>query len=94
MICRSKIKKYPVLVVFILAGILIVIFAYATLNLFQMSMANFRFLSEFGWTAVMEGGLIQLVEIVLCGVAAMLSYIGFKICESELVQRYHKWQNR
>lgn len=77
-----------------LAGILTVVFAYATLNLFQMSMANIRFLTQFGWMAVMEGGLIQLSQIVLSAVISMLSYIGFKICESELVQRYHNWQNR
>lgn len=70
------------------------IFAYATLNLFQMSMANLRFLREFGWTAVMEGALIQMLQIIGAGAVAMLSYIGFKICESELVHRYHEWQNK
>ena len=57
-------------------------------------MANIRFLQEFGWTAVMEGGLVQLAQIAISAMVAMLSYIAFKICESELVQRYHKWQNR
>ncbi len=89
-----RIKTYPVVVVLLIAGALIVIFAYATLNLFQMSMANLRFLTEFGWTAVMQGGLTQLVQIILGGTIALLSYVGFKICETELVQRYHRWQNR
>ena len=82
------------LAVLLFAGCLTVIFAYATLNLFQMSMANVRFLQEFGWTAIMEGGLVQLVRIIMSAIIAMLSYIAFKICETELVQRYHKWQNR
>lgn len=89
-----KLRKYPAVVVLLIAGGLTVIFAYATLNLFQMSMANFRFLKEFGWTAVMEGGLLQMVQIVASAIVAMLSYMAFKICETELVQRYHKWQNR
>ncbi len=89
-----KLNRYPVVAVILLAGILTVIFAYATLNLFQMSMANIRFLTQFGWTAVMEGGLVQLVQIVVSAIISMLSYIGFKICESELVHRYHNWQNR
>lgn len=89
-----KLKRYPAIVVLMLGGVFTVILAYATLNLFQMSMANIRFLREFGWTAVMQGGLVQLSQIVICAVAAMLSYIGFKICESELVHRYHEWQNR
>ncbi len=89
-----KLARYHVIMVLVLAGILTIIFAYATLNLFQMSMANFRFLREFGWTAVMEGGLIQLAQIIACAIAALLSYVGFKICESELVHRYREWQDR
>ncbi len=89
-----KLKRYPAAVVLLLAGILTVVLAYATLNLFQMSMANIRFLREFGLTAIMEGGLVQLTQIVVSAVVAMLSYFGFKICENELVTRYHNWQNR
>ena len=89
-----KLNRYPAIVVLLLSGIFTVIFAYATLNLFQMSMANLRFLREFGWIAVMEGGLLQLAQIIFCALAAMLSYIAFKICETELVHRYHNWQNR
>lgn len=89
-----KLNRYPAIAVLFLAGALTVMFAYATLNLFQMSMANIRFLREFGWIAVMEGGLVQLGQIVIGAIVSMLSYIGFKICESELVHRYHNWQNR
>ena len=89
-----KLNKYPAVVVLLFAGLLTVVFAYATLNLFQMSMANIRFLTEFVWTAVMEGGLAQLFRIILSATVAMISYIGFKICETELVHRYHNWQNR
>ncbi len=57
-------------------------------------MANFAFLREHGWVAVMEGALWQLGEIIISAAIAMISYIGFKICESELVRRYQIWQNR
>ncbi|WP_108813309.1 hypothetical protein [Loktanella sp. Alg231-35] len=89
-----RLNRYPAVIVLFFAGILTVIFAYATLNLFQMSMANIRFLREFGTMAVMEGALFQLLQILLSATIAMVSYIGFKICESELVHRYHEWQNR
>ncbi|MDX8353233.1 hypothetical protein [Cognatiyoonia sp. IB215182] len=82
------------ILILLIAGILIIIFAYATLNLFQTAMANVRFLREFGWLAVQEGGLVQLAQILMNGTIAMLSYIGFKLCESELVQRYQRWQNK
>ena len=89
-----RLNKYPLIVVLIIAGLFTVVFAYATLNLFQMSMSNIRFIREFGWTAVMEGALLQLLQIGISGTLAMLSYIGFKICESELVHRYHSWQEK
>ena len=89
-----RLNRYPVIVVLIIAGLFTVVFAYATLNLFQMSMANIRFIREFGWTAVMEGALVQMLQIGVSSALAMLSYIGFKICESELVHRYHNWQGK
>ena len=78
----------------LIAGVFAVTFAFATVNLLQMSMANIAFLREHGWVAVMEGALWQLGEIVMSAAIAMISYIGFKICESELVRRYQIWQSR
>lgn len=89
-----RIKTYPVFVVLLIAGLLTVVFAYATLNLFQMSMANISFLREYRWTAVEEGALWQFAEIFVSAAIALISYIGFKICETELVRRYHNWQDR
>ena len=89
-----KLKRYPAILVLLFAGVLTIVLAYATLNLFHTSMANFRFLREFGWVAIMEGGLLQLVEIFANALVALLSYIGFKICEAELVHRYHNWQDK
>lgn len=57
-------------------------------------MVDIRFLRGFGWTTVQEGGLIQFLEILANGTVAMLTYIGFKICEAGLVHRYHNWQSR
>ncbi len=89
-----RLNRYPAFVVLIIGGLFAVIFAYATLNLFQMSMANTRFLREYGWIAVQEGTLFQLLQIIGSGIIAMIAYIGFKICESELVRRYNNWQSR
>jgi hypothetical protein len=69
-----------------------VVFAYATLDLFQMSMANIRFLRDFGVMAVMESAPWQLLQIHFSATVAMTSYIGFRICEGALVHRYHAWQ--
>ncbi|SFS19815.1 hypothetical protein [Yoonia litorea] len=89
-----RLNRYPVVLVLMIAGLFAIVFAYATVNLFQMSMANTRFLREYGWEAVQEGAILQLLQIIASGTVAMVSYIGFKICESELVRRYNNWQAR
>ena len=89
-----RIKRYPTIIVLLIAGAFAVIFTYATLNLVQVGMANIRFLREFGLTAVMEGALIQLAQIGGTAFVALISWIGFKICEGELIRRYLLWQDR
>ncbi len=88
-----RLKKYPAVIVLLIAGLFTLVLAYSTLNLFQISMANIGFIRDYGWIAVMEGALWQFGEIVISAAISMLSYMGFKICESELVHRYHNWQN-
>ncbi|MFG5384216.1 hypothetical protein [Yoonia sp. R2-816] len=80
-----RLNRYHFTFVLLLAGLFVIGFAFASLNLFQMSMANLRFLRQFGWVVVMESGLIQLAEIIACAIAALLCCIGFKLCEAELV---------
>jgi len=72
---------------FILLGVSFALFGVASLNLVQMLSANFEFLGRYGFDAVREGGLRQLVELVLSGYAAALFYLLFKLCEKVLVDR-------
>jgi hypothetical protein len=72
---------------FILLGASFALFGVASLNLVQMLSANFEFLGRYGFVAVREGGLTQLVELVLSGYAAALFYLLFKLCEKVLVDR-------
>lgn len=89
-----KISRYPGILVFLMAGIAAIIVAYASLNLLNASMANLHFLREHGWLAVTSGGLVQLLVIILNGAIALLFFLVFKVCESELVLRYRRWQDR
>lgn len=89
-----RISHYPSALVFVLAGISAVIVAYTTYNLLGVSMANLHFLREYGWTAVRFGALWQLFEIMAYGTLALIFFLLFKICESELVLRYRRWQDR
>lgn len=89
-----RMNRYPALAILLIAGVLAIIFAFATVNLLQLAIANIRFLREFGIVAVMEGALWQLAGITISAFVALISYMGFKICESELVARYRAWQSR
>ena len=98
-----QVSRYPAVLVFVLAGFSAVIVAYASFNLLTISMANLHFIQAHGWLALRSGALIQLLGIgaliqllgiAFYGVIALASFLIFKICESELVLRYRRWQDR
>ena len=63
------------------------LFRSLSLNLVQLFAANIRFLTEYGWMAVMDGGLWQLLELVASAYGATAFYVMFKSCEHALVNR-------
>ena len=72
---------------FLLMGAAFALFGLASLNLLQVLSANFAFLAEHGLDAVREGGLVQLMELIFFGYAAIAFYVVFKLCEKVLVER-------
>ena len=88
-----NLSNYHWLFVFGLGGVFAIAFAYSSYNLFSHSMANIRFIRKFGQTAIGEGALYQSAEILVGSCFALMCFIGFKLCESELVMRYHRWKN-
>ncbi len=71
----------------ILMGCSFVLFGLVSLNLLQMLGANLSFLVRHGFDAVREGGLLQLLELVVSGYLAAVFYIVFKLCEKVLIDR-------
>ena len=69
---------------FIVMGLAFFSFGVGSLNLFYMLQANGSLLLEYGWVAVMEGGLRQLAELLVTGYASMAAYTVFKACEYRL----------
>ena len=87
-----KLTAYHAVTVFLLAGAFAALFAWNSYNLFQTAMANLNFLRTYGWMAVMDGGVTQLMTLVLYGYLSLAFFIGFKACEVELVDRWCRWQ--
>ena len=71
---------------FLVMGLAFFVFGVATLNLFMLLKANADLLREYGWQAVMDGGVRQLVELVVTGYASLLFYLVFKVCEDRLAK--------
>ena len=86
-----SLSRYHAVVVFLLAGLFAVAFAFLVANLFQMATANLAFLRNYGLRAVMEGGLLQLLGLMFNGVLSLTCFLGFKICETDLTRRYWRW---
>jgi hypothetical protein len=82
-----KPQSYNSLVLFLMMGAFAGLFAWTSFNLIHVAMENYRFLRQFGSLAVMEGGLSQLAGIILYGYLSLAFYMGFKVCEVELVNR-------
>ena len=63
------------------------LFGLLSLDLVKYVAANANYLFEFGLMALWDGGLRQLIELILTSFAAVLSYLGFKLCEHALIDR-------
>ena len=72
---------------FVVMGLSFFAFGLGTLNLVYVLQANANLLLEHGWQAVMDGGFVQLIEILITGYASLFAYIIFKACEYHLAHR-------
>lgn len=89
-----EVTRWPGALLFAVAGLSAVVFAFVTVNLFALAMANLSFIERHGLAAIREGALIQLAGLVAWGVLALAAYLVFKICEVELTFRYFRWAGR
>jgi hypothetical protein len=70
----------PIWRTFLLMGVFGGSSAYATYNLLMLFMANFTFISSYGLMGVKEGGLLQLIELIVWGYLGAGFYVLFKGC--------------
>jgi hypothetical protein len=89
-----NIARWPAILVFILAGIAAISFAFVTVNLFSQAMANIGFLRSAGFEAIRHGALRQACELIVWGGVALTCWMIFKFCEQELQLRYRHWSKR
>ena len=86
-----NLTRWPGLLLFALAGLSAMAFAFVTLNLFSQAMASFDFIERHGTEALRAGAFVQLLELGFWGAVALFAYLLFKACEVELIFRYFQW---
>jgi hypothetical protein len=72
---------------FVIMGLTFFGFGIGTLNLFMLLKANAELVAGYGWQALMDGGLQQLIELLLTGYLSLGCYLVFKTCEFALVRQ-------
>ena len=70
---------------YLVMGVSFLLFGCGTLNLIHLLQANLELVTAYGWMALADGALQQLLELLVSGYAALLAYIVFKACEYRLV---------
>ena len=80
----QRVVLHRVWLCFIVMGLSFFAFGLGTLNLVYVFQANAQLLLAHGWQAMADGGLLQLVEILLTGYTSLGAYIVFKACEYRL----------
>lgn len=72
---------------FILMSFAFVGFGFMSLNLVSYVAANANYLLTHKWTALVDGGGQQLIEIWVTTFVALGFYLLFKLCEHALIER-------
>jgi hypothetical protein len=87
----AKILSYlfygPAWLTFLVMGVAAGGFAVCTFNLFELFSANFKLIAGYGWMAVVDGGLLQLFELIVWGYLGTACYVLFKGCLHGLLER-------
>jgi len=65
-------------------------FGLLTLDLLRLVSSNASFLFDNGWQGLLDGGLRQLLELLVSCVGAMAAWLLFKLCETVLIQSLTK----
>jgi hypothetical protein len=76
----DRVFNGPIWRTFLLMGAFGGLSAYSTYNLLMLFLANFTFISSYGVMALREGGLVQLIQLIVWGYLGVGFYVLFKGC--------------
>jgi hypothetical protein len=85
-----RIFNGPIWRTFLLMGLFGGLSAYLSYDLLMLFIANFSFVSQYGFMALKEGGFVQLIELVVLGYFSIAFYVLFKGCLYGILGRVSK----
>jgi hypothetical protein len=71
---------------FLVMGVAFFVFGLGTLNIVMLLTGTVELLADNGLQAARDGGLRQLLELIVSGYGSMAGYVVFKACEYSLVR--------
>jgi hypothetical protein len=80
----------PAWLTFLAMGLAAGAVALSSFNLFELFRANLRLLTTYGLMAALDGGALQLAELVFWGYLGLACYVIFKGCLDGLLTRVHR----
>lgn len=89
-----NLRRYPVVLILAVAGLVAVIFALLSVDLVRLAVANLDYLRRTGIAGIVDGGFLQAIGLASRGTGVLLCYFTFRLCEMELSRRYRDWTER
>lgn len=80
----------PAWLTFLVMGVAAGGLALCSFNLLFLFQANFRLLFIYGAMAALDGGILQLIELIFWGYLALACYLVVEGCLDGLLQRVHR----
>ena len=77
--------RHPTLT-FVLMAALFLSFGLLSMDLVKIVSANTSYILDYGLEGLWDGGLLQFFELMGTALIAVLTYLGFKLCEHALVE--------
>lgn len=62
--------------------------AWSSYNLYQQAADNLRLIGTYGLMALMDGGLLQFLEIAFFAILSLCFYIAFRGFDAEIIDRW------
>lgn len=82
---KKILTKHP-LQTFIIMMVSALVLGLGSFNIFYLLNANIQLVIDYGFMALMDGALKELLLLALYGIVSLVAYVVFKACEKWLVE--------